>query len=126
MSLDIYITEPEITTEICQCPKCDNEHEHSYYKEIVNLNCTHNLGKMAVECGIYDYMWRPDENGVDTCIQMIAPLTEAIRILERDPKHFESFNPKNGWGSYEGLLKFLRGYLQVCIDSPNAKIRVWR
>lgn len=30
--------------------------------ELFEANITHNLNKMAKEVGIYEYLWRPDED----------------------------------------------------------------
>lgn len=38
----------------------------------------------------------------------------------------KKFNPKNGWGSYGGLVKFVEDYLAACIENPTAKVSVWR
>jgi len=35
-------------------------------------------------------------------------------------------NPKNGWGDYEGLVRFVKEYLKACIDYPDAEIKVSR
>lgn len=66
-------------------------------------NITHNLGKMASEAGIYEYLWRPDEIGVATAWELIQPLRKGLKKLVENRKHFEQFNPANGWGDYDGL-----------------------
>jgi hypothetical protein len=81
---------------------------------------------MAAECGIYDVVWRPETSGVSHANQLIAPLQEAITKLKSDPEHYKKFNPPNGWGTYEGLLKFLEQYLQACLEYPDALVQVSR
>lgn len=126
MSLDIYLTEAEQTIELCTCQCCDNEHVRKYFRQIVSFNLTHNLGRMATLAGVYDALWRPDENGIDTAEQMIDILKGGIEKLQSDPEKYKKLNPSNGWGSYDGLLKVLREYLDACEDNPTAKIEVWR
>lgn len=94
--------------------------------EVYWANITHNLGRMASAAGIYAYLWRPDENGIDTAAQLIGPLTIGLEKLRDDPVSFSSFNPENGWGNYEGLVEFVAGYLSACENNPNARVRVSR
>lgn len=93
---------------------------------VYSANITHNLSRMASAAGIYQHLWRPDEIGVGTAAQLVGPLREGLKRLRDDPLSFNSFNPENGWGSYEGLVNFVAGYLQACEDHPNARVRVWR
>jgi hypothetical protein len=93
---------------------------------VYTANVTHNLGKMAEEAGIYQHLWEPDEIAVTKAEQLIEPLTKGLELLESDPARFEALNPSNGWGSYEGLVRFVRGYLEACKEHPDAEVRVWR
>lgn len=43
-----------------------------------------------------------------------------------DPGRFMQFNPKNGWGDYDGLLDFIKQYLAECICYPDAIIEISR
>lgn len=93
---------------------------------VFTANITHNLTKMASEAGIYKHLWRPDEIGVTRAEQLISPLTEGLARLSANSMHFRQFNPKNGWGDYEGLKAFVAEYLKACIEYPEAEVRVWR
>ncbi len=126
MSLSIWLKGDKEVVELCQCSRCDNEHEHKYYPMIYNCNITHNLGRMAEECGIYDFLWRAPENDIKTANQLIGPLRDSLLNLESEPFHFSQFNPKNGWGSYDTLIIFLTNLLNKCIENPNAIIETNR
>lgn len=113
MSLDVYLTKVMPT-------------------EVFSSNITHNLGKMAQavqlkeDLTLYQVLWRPDEIGI-TEAGMLAPhLIEGLKILVSDPVGFKQYNPENGWGSYEGLVQFVKDYLLACIDNPEAEIGVSR
>lgn len=95
-------------------------------KEVYSANITHNLTTMADKCGVYELVWRPDENGIFYANQLIEPLMKGIADLKTRPEYFKKFNPKNNWGSYEGFLQFLEEYLDACIHYPKAKVSVWR
>lgn len=94
--------------------------------EVFEYNITHNLTKMADEAGIYEHLWRPEEIGITTAIQLIDPLREGLHRLKSDPKKYEEFAPENKWGSYEGLVKFVEAYLDACYRYPDATIEVSR
>ena len=93
---------------------------------VFSANITHNLGNMASEAGIYKYLWRPEEIGVHRAQQLIQPLKEGLALLESSPEQFTAFNPKNGWGSYDGLVRFVGEYLQACEENPDADVSVSR
>ena len=43
-----------------------------------------------------------------------------------DPKGYEELNPENGWGSYEGALRWLKEWRDNVALHPDAKIGVSR
>ena len=94
--------------------------------EVYSSNITHNLGRMAREADLYDAMWRPDEHELTHARDLIEPLRDGLATLQSDPERFRAFNPENGWGDYEGLLRFTAAYLAACQQWPNAEVRVWR
>ena len=89
-------------------------------------NITHNLAKMADKAGIYEHLWRPDEIGITKAHQLIIPLNQGLVELESNPEKYKQFNPSNGWGTYEGLIRFVDKYLNACMTYPDATIRVSR
>ena len=89
-------------------------------------NITHNLNKMASEAGLYIYLWRPDENGIDIAGQLIDPLQIGLDELKADPDRFKQFNPDNNWGSYEQFVIFVEEYLEACMANPSATVSVSR
>ena len=107
MSLDVYLREMQPV-------------------EVYDANITHNLGAMAKAAGIYQHLWRPDEIGITFAHQLIEPLREGLERLEANPIVFAQFNPANGWGSYDGLVEFVRQYLAACEANPNATVNVSR
>ena len=94
--------------------------------DIYDANITHNLNRMATEAGIYQHLWRPDEIGIKKAKDLIIPLEDGLVLLKSDPERFEAFNPPNGWGDYDGLVRFVRNYLTACRQHPNAEVSVWR
>lgn len=107
MSLDVYLTAVRPT-------------------EVYWANITHNLNKMAMEAGIYEALWRPEEIGVTKAVELIEPLTVGLEKLKADPEHYEQFNAPNGWGMYEHFVPFVEKYLEACKENPDADVNVSR
>jgi hypothetical protein len=93
---------------------------------VFEANITHNLNKMADAAGFYQAMWRPEEIGITTARQLIEPLTKGLEELRSKPDHYKTFNPANGWGSYETLIQFVEAYLLACTAYPSAEVSVSR
>jgi hypothetical protein len=57
----------------------------------------------------------------------IRPLLhQAVERLRADPAKFTPLNPDNGWGDYDGLVRWLERYLAACDEHPDAIIEVSR
>ena len=95
-------------------------------KEVFSANITHNLVEMANAAGILKAMWHPKEIGIKTAQQLIAPLEAGLQQLQDDPEKFSALNPSNGWGSYDGLVNFVKKYLAACQAYPEAEVSVSR
>lgn len=115
MSLDVYL-EFEV----------DTGGEKPKVLEVYWANITHNLGAMAKEAGIYEYLWRPEKCGVKTAGDLIKPLQDGVKLLEECPERFLPLNPENGWGSYEDFVPWVKSYLAACIENPKATVRASR
>ena len=57
-------------------------------------------------------------------LECVPLLRVAIAAMQDDPARFKKLNPENGWGSYEGALKFFQGFLEECIEHPKAIVSV--
>ena len=107
-----------------------------YECEVYSFNITHNLGRMALECGLYNPMWRPyrmynidDERG-KSFIANAGELYDALKFgvdeLVANPKKYKEMNPANGWGTYENLVDTATEYMNACKDFPEAGVKVDR
>lgn len=114
MSLDIYLKNKE-------CEKCGLSKPIDF-----DFNITHNLDKMAGVCGLYRAMWRPEEIGIKQAKYLIPLLQDGIENLRNYKDFYLQFNPDNGWGSYDNLLKMAELYLKVCNENPEAEIEISR
>ena len=94
--------------------------------ELYHRNITHNLNTMADKAGIYNELWRPDEIGISVAKDLIEPLREGLHRLKSDPEYYQQFNPENGWGSYDTLIRFVSDYLDACYMYKDAKVEVSR
>lgn len=95
-----------------------------------HINLTHNLTTMADECKVignyiskkdgvivtlYDLLWHPEENlGIVTPdMNYIEDVISCYRRLLKDADYFKKFNPENGWGTYEQLVKGTKEYINA-------------
>lgn len=90
--------------------------------EVYSSNCTHNLTDMAREVDLYQPLWHPEELGITKASELVEPLTKGLVRLWNEEERLLAFNPKNGWGNYEGLLAFVKDYLVACETHPDAEV----
>lgn len=110
-----------------QYPEFDDINESIYKTDyLYSDNITHNLGLMAKKAGIYKHLWRPEEIGITIAKELINPLRNGLHKLKLNPDVFKKYNPVNGWGTYEILVKFVEDYLDACYKYQDAKIEVSR
>jgi hypothetical protein len=114
MSLDVYLKNKSKPACDC-CGRVEEDGETLYW-----ANITHNLGKMAGKAGIYDCLWRPEENGIEKAWDLIPPLQAGLGKLKSDPTYYRSFDSPNGWGLYDHFVPFVEDYLQACKENPDA------
>lgn len=109
----------------CRCG-CGDEHPRITQECLYEANYTHNCNTMAEEAGIYQCVWRPDQNGITKASQLIGPLRKGIELMKSDPARFTKHNLSNGWGSYETFVPWLQKYLEACEKYPDAEVTVSR
>ena len=113
MSLDVWLIENKPT-------------------RVYDGNITHNLNAMASEVKLkdnltlYDVLWHPEDVKIKQAGELAPHLMQGLKMLTDEPERYKTFNPPNGWGSYDGFVQFVREYLAACIVSPEAEIGVWR
>jgi len=104
----------------------DTGGEHLTEFSIYSSNITHNLNKMATAVGFYHQIWRPDECGIEFAGDLADILESGLQKLKQDPEFYKSFNSENGWGEYEGFVKFVEEYAAACKVHPKALVSVTR
>ena len=107
------------------CPCCEVPLTQ-YGDYVFESGMTHNLNEMANVCGVYKYVWLPDELGLLYAEELIEPLQNAVVELKANPAKYKKYNPENGFGDYYGFIRFLESYLKACQTYPDAQIEVSR
>lgn len=89
---------------------------------IYEANITYNLADMYYKCldkklglNIFDNM---------ACKEAIPILKKAIEELQENKEEYEKLNPKNGWGSYDLLLRTFKEMLKCCEENLDGKIEL--
>lgn len=95
-------------------------------RQVYSANITHNMGRMAAQVGLYEPLWRPEEVGVKTADQLAPLLRTGLARLRDERERLQEFNPTNGWGNYDLLVRFTADYLEACERWPSAEVSVWR
>lgn len=84
-------------------------------------NYTYNVSPMYYEAlgggGLRGLDGRP-------AAEVIPELERAIADMEARPEHYRTMNPPNGWGDYDGALRFLRNILRDAVECPATTVRV--
>jgi len=124
MSLDISLIGEENEVE-CTCT-CGHEHTRIEREYNYESNITHNLGNMANEAGMYNALWRPEENDITHAKQLIPILEHGIHIMKLNPSRFKPFSAPNGWGTYEQFIPWLQELLEACKKYPESKYEACR
>lgn len=91
--------------------------------EVFSENITHNLADMAKQVGVYEVLWRPDKCGFVHAGEIVERLENALALLTSDIT-YDAYNAKNGWGTRQDLIAFIKKVLKACREHPNAHIRV--
>jgi hypothetical protein len=55
-----------------------------------------------------------------------AALEQAVTAMDQDPEPYMAMEPANGWGSYDGALRYLRTLATGCAEHPKTVIRISR
>ena len=94
-------------------------------------NITGNLAEMAEKAGLYSSIWAPWQTNAFTEAEAATYAKDIIEIvkkglatLKEKPEYFKLFNPPNGWGTYDGFLRFVERYLENLEKYPEATISV--
>lgn len=122
MSLDVYLKSP--TKEKKDCYHCGSEYE--VQETVYEANITHNLAQMADAAGIYEALWRPDENGYKVAGDLIEPISLGLKSLKEHERRYTEYNATNGWGTYNQFVPWVEKYLNACKQYPEAEINVSR
>lgn len=124
MSLDIYLIGKERQV-VCTCA-CGHQHAKIEREVFYKANITHNLNETAMEAGIYEACWRPDEIGITKARDIIPILKKGYEDMKARPAYYRQFDSPNGCGTYEDFLPWVEAYLDACKKYPDAIIEVSR
>lgn len=129
MSLDVDLLIP------------NDSDDTSDWEIVFEKNITHNLGEMAQAFGLYEAIWRPyrllpgykkempydqerkfEEGNIVYANMIIDHIKNGLTSLVLNPSEAKTYNPDNGWGSYEGLVTFTIEYLENLENYPESAI----
>lgn len=91
--------------------------------EIYEANVTYNLADMYYKCIDKDKGFRKLD-GMN-CKEALPIIENAIKDMLNNADEYRKLNPKNGWGSYEGLLKVLQEMRSCCESNLDGSINIY-
>jgi hypothetical protein len=102
--------------------------ENDQGEPLAHFNITHNLNIMADEAGIYECLWRPEEQDppITTAAQCVPLLQAGLTTLKAGPHKFRLLSAKNGWGTYEQFVPWVEEVLAACEANPDAFVSASR
>lgn len=123
-------TKQEVLTHFPDANPDDIEEKTYEDDEYFHMNLTHNLTEMASQCRVlgtcnynaesavvtlYDLLWHPKNNlNIETpTLDYLEDVMACYKNLLQNPEFFKQYNPEDGWGSYEQLVKRTKQYLAV-------------
>jgi hypothetical protein len=95
-------------------------------EEVYSSHITHNLSRMAIEAGLYNYLWKPETIPVKRAAELVSVLRAGLERLVENKDYYQQFNSPNGWGIYDDFVEFVIKYLTACTEHPDALISVYR
>lgn len=90
--------------------------------EIYERNVTYNLADMYYKCIDKEQGFKK-LNGMN-CKEALPIIYHAISDMLNNADEYKKLNPKNGWGSYEGLLVTLQEMRNCCENNSDGIINV--
>jgi len=91
-------------------------HEHGDVR-VFDKNVGGSLEDLAISADLYQYIWRPDEIGIDKASQLLGPLITGYQRLKEH---------KTWSVQYDRLCCLVSEYIIVCGEHPDATVTVWR
>jgi hypothetical protein len=93
-----------------------------HYVELAEVgNYTSNVAPMWTDALGHRLSELKEKNAGDS----LPALERAVAALEAAPAKYETMNPANGWGDYEGAVTYLRRLRDACAAHPKATIHIW-
>ena len=89
---------------------------------IYDTNITYNLADMYYKCIDKDKGLKKLD-GMN-CKEALPIINNAIQDMLNNADEYRKLNPKNGWGSYEGLLSRLQEMRNCCENNPDGIIDI--
>lgn len=86
-----------------------------------DFNYTYNLGRFfrAFEARPVDWDGRPADVVATKITRALHQITVFANLW---PGLLDHYNPPNGWGSWQGAVKFLTDVMIACIENPDSTV----
>lgn len=97
---------------------------NSELQEVVEIgNYTYNCSEMFVDASECDKSLG-DLHGM-SCQEAEPIIAKAVENMQKNPTKYKAMNPENGWGNYDGFLRYVEKLLKECRANPKCTIGVY-
>jgi hypothetical protein len=86
-----------------------------------SFNITHNVASMWRKAGCYDALY---SSGGKTAADILPMLRAALAKMQDEPAVYRKLNPSNGWGDYDGAVRWLTDVIAEFSKYPKATVEV--
>lgn len=93
--------------------------KHGTTSEEWDRNLTYNLSSMMREGGLILGNLDGERAGA-----LVATLQDLHKSMLDDPERYKAHNPPNGWGDYDGLLRFVHDFAVVAEAHPDGIVLI--
>ena len=90
---------------------------------VVDMNITHNLGKMWQAAGIYEALYLSEGK---TAKEILPTLKEGLAKMIANPEKYHALSAGNGWGTYRQAVPWLIELIEQFELYPDGKVWVCR
>jgi len=100
----------------------DTGGDEPYAVTLYDANITHNVSPMWRAAGVFNALYGHEEWDREdvTAAELIPVLENGLNEMTNHRARFEVMNPENGWGDYDGAVRFLFKLLCACREHPRS------
>ena len=115
LSINVQVESYHLTHNLCELCSKVPVGKHKKYISVTEFEYE--------ELNLYDVLWRGDEHNLDTPSDMKEYLLEGLNYLEKNYNSLSKYNPDNGWGHIDRVIKVVEALIKDASIYPGAYLQ---